>query len=143
MGDVDIFGDDRADGNVRTRDQLIGPGAEDRAHWAVEPIEAPAGGEAFGDQAVDLLAAGVGASDDIVEEIALGVVIARVLDGRSQPMLVELMKQSGQRRALHLLLVERLDRREAGRGARTGTGTGTGFGHWAGAVAAGWRTRKG
>ena len=113
-------------------DQLIGAGAEDRPHRPVEPLEAPALGEAIADQAVDLGAAGVGAGDDVVEEVMLGVVIAGVLDRRAKPMIVEFLEQPGQRRALHLLLVQRLDGGEAGGGTRTGTG----LAHAAAAVAA-------
>ena len=45
VGDVDIFGDDRADRHVAAGEQLVGAGAEDRAHRPVEPLEAPAFGE--------------------------------------------------------------------------------------------------
>ena len=40
VGDVDIFGDDRADRHVGAGEQLIGAGAKDRAHRPVEPLEA-------------------------------------------------------------------------------------------------------
>ena len=126
-------------GTSAPRDQLVGAGAQDRAHRPVEPFEGPAFGEAAGDQAVDLLAARVGAGDDVVEEVAFGLVIGRVLDRRAEPVIVEFLEQAGERRAFHLLLVERLDRGEASGGTRTGTG----LGHCAGALAAAWAARKG
>src|SRR5437764_5252539 len=109
VGDIDIFGDHRADWDVRARDQFVGAGAQDRAHRTVEPFEAPALGKASADQAVDLGAAGVGAADDIVEEILFRLVIAGILDRRAEPVVVELLEQPGQGRALHLLLVQSLD----------------------------------
>ena len=134
MGDVDIFGDHRADRHVGAGDQLIGAGAKDRAHRPVEPLERPAFGQALGDQRVDLGAPRVGAGDDIVEEVALGVMIMRVLDHRAEPMVVEFLEQARDRRALHLLLVERLDGGEPGGGARTGAGLGHRLGHVAAAL---------
>ena len=94
LGDVDIFGDDGGDRDVGAGDQLIGAGAQDRAHRPVEPRERPALGEPAGDQRVDLRAAGVGAGHDIVEEVELGLVILRVLDGRAEPVVVEFVEQA-------------------------------------------------
>ena len=68
------------------------------------------------------LAARVGAGHDVVEEIALGVMILRVLDHRAEAVIMEFLEQAGQRRALHFLLVERLHGGKPRRGARTGTG---------------------
>src|SRR6185369_5236987 len=104
-----------------------------------EPLQRPAFGQPPADQSVDVVAPRVGAGHEVVEEIALGVVILLVLDGRPEPMLVELVEQARQRRALHLLLVKRLDRREAGGGARTGSNVT----HAAGAIAGASSARKG
>src|SRR5438270_6181097 len=122
VGDIDIFGDHRADRDVRAGDQFIDADAKDRAHWPVQPFEAPTLGKPSADQAVDFGAPGVGASDDIVEEILLRLVIAGILDRRPEPVIVKFLEQPGQGRALHLLLVERLNCGEAGGGSRTGTG---------------------
>ena len=86
-----------------------------------EPLERPALGQPLADQHVDLRAAGVRAAHDIVEEVALGRVILGVFDRRSEAVVVEFLDQPRRRRALHVLLVERLDGGEAGRGTRTGT----------------------
>ena len=67
-------------------------------------------------------ATSIGAGYDIVEEILLRLDILFVLDGRSEPMLVKFPKQSCNRSSFHLLLVERLDRGEAGGGAGSRTG---------------------
>ncbi len=48
--------------------------------------------------------------------------ILLVLDGRAEPVVVELLEQAGQRRAFHVLLVQRLDGGEPGGGTRTGAG---------------------
>src|SRR5512145_2449721 len=71
VGDVDIFANHARGRDVGARDQLIGAGAKDRAHRAVEPFERPPFGKAVGDQLVDLLVAAVGAGDDVVEKVAL------------------------------------------------------------------------
>ena len=105
MGDIDIFGDDGADGYVGPRDQFINPGAQDRAHRFVEPGEVPALGQLRGDGGVDLVEAGGGALHDIVEEIDLGLGIFRVLDRRAEPVLVEFVQQRGDGGALHVMLV--------------------------------------
>ncbi len=117
VGDVDIFGDDRADRHVGAGEQLIGAGAKDRAHRPVEPFERPPLRQPGADQRVDLLAAGVRAADDIVEEVALGGVIMLVLDHRAEPMVVEFLEQARDGRLLHLLLIDRLDGSEARRGS--------------------------
>src|SRR3954469_10918521 len=121
VGDVDIFGDDRTDRDVGPRDQLISAGAKDRAHRPVEPLEAPALREPRADQRVDLLPARVGAADDVVEEVALGIVIMFVLDHCAEPMVVKFLEKTSNRRALHVMLVERLDGGEARGGTRSGT----------------------
>src|SRR4249919_2765911 len=139
VSDVDIFGNHRSNRYVGAGNQLVGARAEDCAHRAVEPFETPALGEAVCDHRVYFLATSVGAAHDIIEEADLGIVIGRVLDGRAQSVVVELGKQSRQRRAFHLLLVERLD----GGKARSGTRTGTGLSHEALAVAAACPARKG
>src|SRR5918998_2084142 len=140
VGDIDIFGDYRADRHVGAGEQFIGAGAQDGAHRAVEALEAPALGEPGADRRVDLHAAGRDAGHDIVEEFALSVDILRVLDQRPEAVIVEFLEQPGDRSRLHFLLVQRLDRGEAGRGTRAGTG---GTGHQAAAVAAACPARKG
>src|SRR5438067_9358582 len=142
-GARDIFRNNRRNRNMGPGDQLVGPGAEARAHRPVEPLQGPALGETVADQLVDLGAPGVHAGNNVVEKVALRIVIAIVLDRRSEAMVVELLQQPGQGRALHLLLVKRLDGGEARRRTRTGTGTGTGLGHAAGAVASASAARKG
>ena len=117
VGDIEIFVDDGRHRHVGPGDQLIGPGEQQRAHRPVEPLEAPALAEPGGDQRIELGAAGVDAADDVVEEALLGLGIGGVLDRRSEPVLVELVEQAGQRRAFHLHLVERLDGGEPGGGA--------------------------
>ena len=48
--------------------------------------------------------------------------ILLVLDRRAEPVVVEFLEQAGQRRAFHVLLVQRLDGGEPGGGTRTGAG---------------------
>src|SRR5438270_6635211 len=72
VGDVDIFGDDRTDRHVGARDQLIGAGAQDRAHRPVEPLQSPAFGQAVADQNFDFRPASVHAVHVIIEEVPLG-----------------------------------------------------------------------
>src|SRR5437588_277681 len=83
-----------------------GAGAKDRAHGPVEPLERPTFGETLGDQPVNIGAPRVGAGDDVVDEVALRLVIGFVLDGRSKAMVVEFLEKARQRSALHLLLVQ-------------------------------------
>ena len=71
--------------------------------------------------------AGVGAAHHVVEEIDLGLGIFDAVDRRAEPVLVEFVEQGGDRRRLHLLLVERLDGGEPGGGA--GEGAFGGGGH--------------
>ena len=106
-----------ADRNVGPRGQLVGAGAQDRLHRLVEPGQRPALGELAGDQRVQLLAAGVDAAHEIVEEIDLGFGIFDIVDGGAEPVVMEFVQQRRERRPLHLLLVERLHGGEPGGGA--------------------------
>src|SRR5437868_12479802 len=141
MGHVDIFGDDRGHRHVGAGDQLISAGPQDRPHRPVEPLETPTLGQALGDQRIDVAPARIDAAHDIIEKIALGLVIAGVFDRRPQTVIVEFLDQARDRRPLHLMLVKRLDRGEARGGTRTGTGTS--LGHAAGALAFVCPARKG
>src|SRR4029077_11266950 len=104
-----------------------------------EALEAPAFGEPFGDQSVDFGPAGVSPDDDVIKEVALCRVIDLILDRRPEPVIVEFLEQSRQRRAFHFLLVERLDGGKPGGGTRTGTR----LGHQPSALAAASPARKG
>src|SRR4051794_8246174 len=55
LRDVDIFGDDAAGGDVDAGGELVGAGAKDLAHRPVEAVERPVGGQAGGDEAVQLV----------------------------------------------------------------------------------------
>src|SRR3954469_17525402 len=120
VGDVDIFGDDRADRHIGPSHQLIGAGAKDRSHRPVEPLQAPALREPSADERVDLLPARVGAGDDVIEEVPLGIVIMLVLNDCAEPVVVKFLEQASDCRALHVVLVERLDGGEARGGTRSG-----------------------
>ena len=83
-------------------------------------------GELGRDQRVDLVAARIDALHEIVEEIDLGLGIFGILDRRAEPVLVEFVEQRRERRAFHLLLIQRLDGGEP----RGGAGPGAGVGLW-------------
>src|SRR6185312_3187171 len=95
--------------------------------------------QAVSDQRIDLPATRIGAHHDIVEKLPLGLVIGLVLDCRPKAMIVKFLEEAGEGSALHLLLVKRLNGREA----RGGTRTGAGLGHCAAALAAACPARKG
>src|SRR3546814_11142999 len=78
------------------------------------------------DAAVDLLAPRGGAADEIVEKGHVGVDAAEFVDGGAQPEVMKFVEQHGDRGALHLMLVERLDGGEArgGAGPRAGRSEG-------------------
>ena len=102
------------------------------------------GGATTGTTAIAIYAAviataGLGATDEVVEKVTLSLVVPGVLNGRAETMVVELLEQPPKRRALHLLLVKRLDGSEARRGTRTGAS----LAHAAGAVASAHAARKG
>src|SRR4051794_29682927 len=131
VGNVDIFGNDRTDRDVAAGEQLIGSGTKDCAHRPVEAFESPALGQPRGDGPVDVGAARIHPSHDVIEKVPLRVMILRILDHPAEPVIMEFLDQAGQRRAFHLVLVQRLDRSEARRGTREGPG----LAHSAGAVA--------
>ncbi len=82
-------------GTSRAGDQLVCSGAQDRPHRPVEPVQRPILGQPRRDQRVQLLAASVGALDQIVEEIDLGLGIFDILDRRADAMVVEFVEQVG------------------------------------------------
>src|SRR6187551_1573957 len=124
VGDVEVFADDRAGRDVGPGDQLVGAGAQDLQHGLVEPLEPPVAGQPRGELGVDLFLAGDDAADHVVEELDLGAHVLLVLDLVAEAVLVELVEQPGERGALHLPLVQRLDRGEAGGGAAARAGRG-------------------
>jgi hypothetical protein len=58
----------------------------------------------------------------VTGEVALGLVILLVLDRRAEPVVVEFLQQARERRALHLLLIQRLHGGEPRGGAGLGSG---------------------
>ena len=119
MGDIEIFVDDAAGGNVGTGEKFIGPGAQNLAQRPIEPVNRPAFGKVRGNQRINFIAARVNAFDNIVEEIDFGIGIGRIFNRRAQPVLVEFVEQRRERRCFHFLWVERLHSSKAGGGTGT------------------------
>src|SRR6478672_6163236 len=68
MGNVDIFGDDHADGHIVARQDLISAGAQDGAEDRIDAREPPPCGELLIDQRIDLELLAHHALDEVAKE---------------------------------------------------------------------------
>src|SRR3546814_10831866 len=113
-GDVDIVTDDLARCHFDAVQKFIAPGPQNLVHRLVQPRKGPALGQPSLYQAIDLGPSLVHTGNDVVEEITLRIGIGNVLDCLAETMFVKFMQQDRERRALHILLIKRLNRGKAG-----------------------------
>ena len=133
FGDVDIFVDHGAAGRrggrpTRRRRRARSPSSACRAGPASSRRSAGR------DQRVELLAAGIGAAHQIVEEIDLGLGIFDAVDRGAEPMLVEFVEQRRRSGSPPSPAGRAPARRRAGR--RSASGSVWGWWPWGAAIAA-------
>ena len=73
MGDIHIFVDDCSGRYVGTRDNFIGSGAQNLEQRLVETTDFPLFAQIGFDQRVDVCAAAIGADNQIIKKIDIGV----------------------------------------------------------------------
>src|ERR1051326_2557986 len=127
-GDVDVFRDDDAGGNVAALIELEGAGSQYGAQQRLHALERPPARECAIDQRIEAALLAQEAADDLTKEPGLGRQIFRTLDLAAEPVALELRQDVVERGRRDIHLVERLHRREPRGAAAAGLAPGPGRG---------------